>query len=167
MTLCGILTGVQRRRNREGKLWASMQLEDDHGSLDALLFTTNYERLEQSLVEDQAVMIKGSVLPDETGPPKISILDIVPMEVARLDMPSLISIRVWLGQSSQEQIDKAAALADLLRRKPGDTQVRLRLEKSRDFSVILDLSARVRPDKEFRAEVERVCGPESIEILAV
>jgi DNA polymerase-3 subunit alpha len=40
------------------------------------------------------------------------------------------------------------------------------LEKPRDFSVILDVSERVRPDREFRAELERICGPESMEVLA-
>jgi hypothetical protein len=28
------------------------------------------------------------------------------------------------------------------------------------------VSTKVRPDKEFRAEVERICGPESVEVLA-
>jgi DNA polymerase-3 subunit alpha len=59
-----------------------------------------------------------------------------------------------------------AALAELFQRKPGDTQLRLRLEKSRDFSVILDIPTKVRPDKEFKAELERLCGPDSLEILA-
>jgi len=75
-------------------------------------------------------------------------------------LPSLISIRVWVSQAN------AADLAALIKRKPGDAQVRLRLEKSRDFAVILDIDARVRPDKEFRAEVERLCGPDSLEVLA-
>jgi DNA polymerase-3 subunit alpha len=44
--------------------------------------------------------------------------------------------------------------------------VRLRLEAPRDFSVLLDLPSKVRPDKEFRALVAQVCGPESIEKLA-
>jgi DNA polymerase-3 subunit alpha len=54
----------------------------------------------------------------------------------------------------------------LFGRKPGEAGVRIRLEKPRDFSIILDVTTRVRPDKEFRAEVERICGPESMEILA-
>ena len=62
--------------------------------------------------------------------------------------------------------DKAQALNQLFANKPGETEVRLRLEKSRDFSVILDVTRKVRPDKEFWAEVERICGPESVEILA-
>ncbi len=160
VTLCGILTGLQRKRNKEGKPWASFQLEDPQGSAEALLFTTGYERLETELVEDRAVLVRGSVLPEENAPPRISVVDIVPLELARVSLPSLISIRVWLGQGNADQ------LASLIKRKPGDTCVRLRLEKSRDFTVILDLDARVRPDREFRAEVERLCGPDSLEVLA-
>jgi hypothetical protein len=54
----------------------------------------------------------------------------------------------------------------LFSRKPGQTEVRIRLEKARDFSVILDVTSRVRPDKEFRSEIERICGPEALEVLA-
>jgi DNA polymerase-3 subunit alpha len=163
VALCGVITGVQRKRNREGKPWASMLLEDREGAVDALLFTTNFERLAASLVEDQAVLLRGLVLPEENAPPKISIQDIVPLEVARIPLPSLISIRVWIGKNGG---DRAAQLHDLFHRKTGDTQVRLRLESPRDFTVILDVPAKVRPDREFRAEIEKLCGSEAIEVLA-
>ena len=29
VALCGILTGIQRKRNKEGKLWAALQVEDE------------------------------------------------------------------------------------------------------------------------------------------
>jgi DNA polymerase-3 subunit alpha len=61
---------------------------------------------------------------------------------------------------------RASALHQLFVRKPGSTEVRLRLEKSRDFSVILDIEAKVRPDKEFRAELARICGAEAMEVVA-
>jgi DNA polymerase III subunit alpha len=108
--------------------------------------------------------VRGLVLPEESGPPKISIQDIVPLEVARVNLPSLISIRVPLNGAGEGA--RAAALHDLFARKPGETGVRLRLEKSRDFSVILDVTTKVRPDKEFRAEVARICGQEAMEVLA-
>ena len=63
--------------------------------------------------------------------------------------------------------EKAVALNELFERKSGAADVRLRLEKPRDFSVIHDLSTvKVRPDREFRAEIEKICGPESMEIVA-
>jgi DNA polymerase-3 subunit alpha len=163
VVLCGILTGIQRRRNKEGRPWAALQIEDREGAADAMVFSTQYERLLPVLQEERVVVVRGLVLPEENAPPKISVQDIVPMENARLDLPSLISIRVPMNGSGGDQ---AAALQELFARKPGPTEVRLRLEKTRDFSVILDLASRVRPDREFCAEVARICGPEAVEVLA-
>src|SRR5579885_2627672 len=164
VALCGILTGIQRRRSKEGKLWASMQIEDREGSAPAMVFSTQYERLMGALQEDQAVLVRGLVLPEEGGPPKISVQDIVALENARLNLPSLISIRVPVNGSGPS--DRAALLRALFENKRGETEVRLRLEKSRDFSVILDITAKVRPDKEFCAELARICGSEAMEVLA-
>ena len=60
----------------------------------------------------------------------------------------------------------AEELHRLFERKPGATEVRFRLEKSKDFTVLMDVGAKVRPDKEFQAEVARICGPEAYEVLA-
>jgi DNA polymerase-3 subunit alpha len=165
VALCGILTGVQRRRSKEGKPWASMQVEDLEGAVEAMVFSTQYERLMPALVEDKAFLVRGLVLPEENAPPKISVQDLIPLEVARVSLPSLISIRVPMNGASSAS-NRAQELRQLFDHKPGETEVRLRLEKTRDFSVILDVTAKVRPDKEFCAELARICGSEAMEILA-
>jgi DNA polymerase-3 subunit alpha len=164
VALCGILAAVQRKRTREGKPWALMQIEDLEGCVEAMVFSTQYERLSPLLTEDKAVLIRGLVLPEESAPPKVSIQEIVPLEVARVNHPALISIKVPVNGASSA--DYAAALQSLFVAKPGDTSIRLRLEKARDFSVILDVTDKVRPDKEFCAEVSRLCGAEAMEVLA-
>ncbi len=164
VALCGVLTGIQRKRNREQKPWAAMQIEDRAGAVDGMVFATNYERLAPLIVEDQAVLLRGLVLPEENAPPKISVQDIQPLETARVDLAKLISIRVWLGRNGVA--DKPNALRELFRAKPGESEVRLRLEMPRDFSVILDVPVRVRPDREFKAAVEKICGPDCVEVLA-
>jgi DNA polymerase-3 subunit alpha len=164
VALCGILTGIQRKRNREQKPWAAMQIEDRSGSVEGLCFATAFERLSNMVVEDKPMLVRGLVLPEEGAPPKVSIQDLIPLEVARVPMPSVISIRVWLGRNGTE---KADALHQLFARKPGDTQVRLKLDMPREFSVILDVPAKVRPDREFRGEVEKICGEGAIENLAM
>ena len=164
VALCGILTGIQRRRSKEGKLWASMQIEDLEGAADAMVFSTQYERLMSALTEDKAVLVRGLALPEENAPPKISVQEIVPLENARVNLPALISIRIPVNGGGAS--DRAASLHALFDKKPGETEVRLRLEKSRDFSVILDVTAKVRPDKEFCAEIARICGAEAMEVLA-
>jgi DNA polymerase-3 subunit alpha len=164
VAICGMLTGIQRKRNKEQKAWAALRIEDRNGAVDAMVFAASFERLAPFVVEDQASLIRGLVLPEESGPPRISIQDIIPLDNARIDVPSLISIRVWLGRNGGT--DKAAALYELFARKPGPTQVRLRLDLPRNFSVFLDVPQRVKPDREFRAEVAKLCGPDAIEKLA-
>jgi DNA polymerase-3 subunit alpha len=164
VALCGILTNIVRKTNREGKYWAALKLDDGRGAADAMVFANRYEELLSCLSEDLAVFVRGSVLPEEGGPPKVSIQEMVKLEDARIDVPSLISIRIWLKDESS--IEKASALSELFGRKHGDTEVRLRLEKPRDFSVVMDVSTKVRPDREFQAEIEKICGPESMQILA-
>jgi DNA polymerase-3 subunit alpha len=162
--LCGVLTGITRKRNREGKPWVSMTIEDRAGSIDAMVFAASYERLASEVVEDQPVLVRGLVLPEENSPPKISVQEIVALDNARLDVPSVISIRIWLGRNGTA--DKARALQELFVRKPGETQVRLRLELPRDFSLLLDVPAKVRPDREFRTVLEEICGAECMEKVA-
>ncbi len=164
VALCGILTNIVRKTNREGKYWAALKLDDRRGTVDAMVFANRYEELLSVLKEDAAVFIRAAVLPEEGGPPKLSIQEMVNLEEARLNLPSLISIRIWL--KDEASTEKAEALNQLFVRKRGTTEVRLRLEKPRDFSVVMDVSNKVRPDREFRAELERICGPESMEILA-
>jgi DNA polymerase-3 subunit alpha len=163
VTLCGVLTGVTRKRNKEGKPWAAMTLEDRSGSVEALCFATAHERLAPQIVEDQCVMIRALVLPEENAAPKVSVQDIVTLDNVRIDLPDVISIKIWVRNGLT---DRAAALEQLFKRKPGSTSVRFRLEAPRDFTVLLDVPAKVRPDKEFRKAIEEICGPECLERVA-
>jgi DNA polymerase-3 subunit alpha len=162
--LCGMITGIVRKSNREGKYWAALKLEDGRGMVDAMVFATRYEELLPVLKDDNPVFVRASVLPEEGAPPKLSILEMVNLEDKRVDLPTLISIRIWL--KDELAVEKADALSELFGRKRGNTEVRLRLEKPRDFSIVMDVTSKVLPDKEFRSEIERICGPECIEILA-
>jgi DNA polymerase-3 subunit alpha len=162
VAMCGVLTGIQRRRTKEGKPWALTTIEDRNGATEGLVFSTSFESLGPLMVEDQAVLIRGMALPEEDNPTKVSIKEIIPLDVARISLPTLISIKVFVGRNG---LDRPAELLNLFSRKPGDTQVRLRLENPRDFSVILDVPTKVRPDKEFKAEIERICGPSMLDIL--
>ncbi len=162
LAICGIITGIERRRNKEQKMWAFFQLEDWHGSCEGRLFASRYELLQQELKDDAPVMLRGKAMPEDDGSVKINVHEIIPLEVARVDFPSLISIRVRLGSNG---LDKAQELRRLCEAKPGQTAVRLKLERPRDFTVLLDVAERVRPDKEFRARVAELYGQEALEVL--
>jgi DNA polymerase-3 subunit alpha len=72
----------------------------------------------------------------------------------------MVNLRVRLN--GEEDL-RAAALRELIARKPGPASVRVVLEKPRDFSLTLDLSSKVRADKEFQGELARLFGSTSFE----
>lgn len=88
----------------------------------------------------------------------VEIIGIV--DEAFIRILSLIEIHVLLGNGRGGMPE---ALDDLFRRKAGDTPVRLRLEMPGEFSVLLDVPIRVKPDEDFYTAVERICGPAIVE----
>jgi DNA polymerase-3 subunit alpha len=82
VAMCGVITGLQRKRNKEQKLWATFVLEDWAGTADCMAFAKVYEDLAKDIVEDKAVLIRGSILPEENAAPRISVKSIVPLEKA-------------------------------------------------------------------------------------
>ena len=60
VALCGVLTSIQRKRNREQKPWAALQIEDRTGSVDGMVFAASFERLANLMVEDQGRAGEGA-----------------------------------------------------------------------------------------------------------
>ncbi len=164
VAVCGVLTNIQVKRNREGKLWAAAQLEDLAGTIDLLVFANAYESLRPMLIPDEAVLVRGSARPDDAGPPKIAVSDITPLDKARIRVPRQVFVKVRLNNGAGEAPHR---LAELFRRKPGETDVCFRLERRGDFLVLLDSGLRVRADREFCAAAEEILGPGAVEIVPV
>ena len=162
VALCGVLGSIARKRNREGRKWAAAVLEDLQGSVDLLVFANQYDSLAPMLEEDQPVFLRGDMRVDESGPCKVSVTEIVPLDVARARVPKQVAITLRLDNGADEA---AEHLRELFARKPGETDVRLRLLRSKDFLAFYDLGAHVRADREFQAEVERICGAGSLEVV--
>jgi len=164
IALCGVLGSIARKRNREGRPWAAAILEDLKGSVDLLIFANQFESLGPMLVEDQAVMIRGDMRVDESGPLKISVNEIVPLDVVRVPLPHRVSITIQLDNGGTEQtLDQ---LRDLFSSKPGEADVRLRLLKKKDFLMFYDLADHVRADRDFQDRVKQICGAGSLEVMS-
>jgi DNA polymerase-3 subunit alpha len=165
--LCAILTNIQRRRSKEGKAYVTLGVEDHKGVLEGMIFNGRdnehlIDDLSPCLIDDNACLIVATVMPDEGAAPRLRVKELVPLANTRVPLASLIAIRVRLQTNGH---DPAEALHELFERKPGNAQVRLKLESPRDFSAILDVVQRVRPDREFRKAVEQICGADTFEVL--
>ena len=162
VTVCGVLQGIQRRRNREGRPWASAVLEDRSGGIELLIFANQFEQLEGQLVDDRAVLVKGTVRAEDEGGRKVSATEITPLENARVQHPSQVSLTLRLN-GGRDAGRKAEELRKLCTASPGPTSVRLRILRPGDFLLIYDIDVRVKAGRRFRESAERICGRGSLE----
>jgi DNA polymerase-3 subunit alpha len=157
VTIGGLVSNVRKMRSkRTNEEWAIVQIEDLNGFVELLVFPETYKRVFDRLVPDTAVFVRGRVNPEESGPPKISVTDLVPLENIEAKYPDNMIIRVGLGGNGDPAV--AQRLAELFRHKPGQASVRLEIIREGDFCLTLEAPQKVRPDKEFVAEVEAICG---------
>ncbi len=60
-TLCGLITSVQRRVNKQGAIWATVMLEDLTTGIEVTVFPRVYERVSSMLEPDQIIAVEGVV----------------------------------------------------------------------------------------------------------
>ena len=162
--LCGILHSIQRRKNRDGRLWASAILEDRRGSVDLLIFANQFQQVEDQLLEDRPVLVVGSIRAEDDAPRKVSVEQVTALENARRPTAEQVSITVTLNGGQEEVSSVAGRLLELFQKHPGETDVRFRLKRPCDYLLIYDVDSRIHPGREFRESVEEICGKGALEI---
>ncbi|GAB3274756.1 DNA polymerase III subunit alpha [Parasphingorhabdus pacifica] len=59
--VAGMISGIQRRINKNGHPWAIVTLEDLDASVEVLFFPKSYEMFSDCLLEDTAIAVKGRI----------------------------------------------------------------------------------------------------------
>ncbi|MGI9173995.1 MAG: DNA polymerase III subunit alpha, partial [Rhodothermales bacterium] len=109
---CGILTDVQRRTTKSGKPIAFATIEDFTGQGEVVLFSSQFDKLQQYLNVDEVVLVRGNV-EVRGGDVKIITQDIMPMWKVREQLVKSIVLRISLEQSTTEEAEKLTRLRDL------------------------------------------------------
>ena len=61
LTIAGLVTGLQLKRNKRGDLWAIATIEDLEGSVEVLFFPNAYVQFGTMLANDVVVAVRGRV----------------------------------------------------------------------------------------------------------
>jgi DNA polymerase-3 subunit alpha len=160
----GIISGLRVMKSRKGDFYAQASLEDMAGKVDLIVFPEAYKRLAEKVKLEVPVYIKGSVRVEEGANPKIGVSLIVPLDEVKPKLPRQIRIRVPLENASPGTID---ALHSVCRERKGEARVLFDLEKSKDFTVVMDVgdSYNVQADRAFIGRVEELCGRGSVRVI--
>ena len=158
VTICGLVTGVNRRITKKGDAWATVTLEDLDGAIEVLFFPSSYQLASPHLIEDAIIRVKGQLSRDKDQP------EIRGQEVTVPDLtggpggpsgPVVISL-----PSTRCTPPVVSSLRDVLSTHPGMTEVRLRLLTRESTRVMkLDDRLRVTPTPALFADLKQLLGP--------
>ncbi|MEO6880421.1 MAG: DNA polymerase III subunit alpha [Mycobacteriaceae bacterium] len=157
VTLGGILSGVNRRVNKNGEPWASAQLEDLVGGIEVLFFPKTYSVLGMDVAEDAIVLVRGrvavrddrvSVIANDLAVPDLSAIGVD--KPLQLNLPSRKCTAVTVS-----------SLKKVLASHPGSSDVHLTLisERAEPLVLRLDDALRVSPTSALMGDLKALLGP--------
>ncbi|HEX5769857.1 MAG TPA: DNA polymerase III subunit alpha [Nocardioidaceae bacterium] len=155
VSICGLITTVQRKITKRGDAWAMVTLEDLEGAIDVLLFPSAYQLASTMLNEDAIVTIKGRLSRSKDQP------EMHGQEVSLPDLSDGPSGPVVISLPSTRCTPPVVEqLKDVLGTHPGVTEVRLRLMTKTSTTVLrLDDRLRVTPSQSLFADLKALLGP--------
>ncbi|MGY4102170.1 DNA polymerase III subunit alpha [Nocardia sp. R16R-3T] len=157
VTIGGILASVNRRINKNGLAWASAQIEDLTGGIEALFFPQAYSVYGADVVEDAVVLVKARV---SVRDDRISLIanDLVVPDLSSIGVAKPLAVVMPTRLCTP---DKIGELKRILSRHPGTADVHVRHVGARDNTSLwkLDDSLRVSPSSALMGDLKALLGP--------
>ncbi|MGH9794294.1 MAG: OB-fold nucleic acid binding domain-containing protein, partial [Candidatus Acidiferrales bacterium] len=160
IVVSGIVQGVRPMRNRDGRAWAVVSLQDMSGFVELMVFWKAYEEFGAVLRKDAAVVVKGRVQVEDGGTRIIVSKARLLEEVAEAG-PRLLRVRV---DSAEFDEDKMNHLEQLFESKPGRCNVAFEIVTAEGDVALLQSDRKVKADPELEEKVRAICGPESVQL---
>ena len=162
-SLCGIITEVRERTQKNGRQMAFFTLEDFHGHAEFAVFGQQYDQLRENIKVDKLVMVKAMPM-QRGGQLRWKINEIIPMERVRDQMVRSIVLRVDTKRLEQATIKE---LLELCERNRGNCKLYFDVEdqtlpervRLRSRSFVVD------PSPELVQGIARLFGGENIYVL--
>ncbi|NHN56023.1 DNA polymerase III subunit alpha [Calidifontibacter sp. DB0510] len=155
VTIAGLITALQLKRNKRGELWAIATVEDLEGAIDVMFFAKTYLTVSTMLATDVVCVIKARVMTRDDG---------IQLSADELTLPELkgdvrgpIVLTLPLSRANN---GLATKLKSVLGEHPGATEVHMRLtQPGRCVTVKLDDALRVTASPALFGDLKALLGP--------
>ncbi len=164
ITTAGLISNLRiAKSERSGEMWEKADLEDMLGKVELLVFPEAYKKLGDKVKLEVPVLIRGGVRMEEGANPKVTANEIIPLDEARVPLPSALRVRISLESATEETVD---ALHRLFRESQGEAKVLFDLERAGDFMVVMEAEGyNVLPDRNFMGRLEQLCGRGAVRVI--
>jgi DNA polymerase-3 subunit alpha len=157
----GIVIATKIIKTKKGDLMAFVTLEDMHGSVEIIVFSSLYADTEHLLFEDNTVLVQGRLQKDEQSV-RVIAEDLIPMDKAEETWTASIHFHLDVSQTDRETL---LSLQNTLLRYPGSCRAFLHLRDPLGTDTVISLPEEVRlqPGVHLKREVNRLLGYSAVE----
>ncbi|WP_163551580.1 DNA polymerase III subunit alpha [Candidatus Frankia alpina] len=159
VTIAGIISSLQRKVTKQGKLWALTTVEDLAGGLEVMFFPQTYEVCSTQLAEDAVVIVRGRLDKREDTPRLIAAELTVPdLSDAALSPPVVITM-----SAARVNPPTVERLREVLGTHPGTTEVHLRVQTPGQTTLLrLDDAYKVQRTPALMGDLKALLGAAAV-----
>jgi DNA polymerase-3 subunit alpha len=159
VTIGGIISSLQKKVTKQGKVWALATVEDLEGGLEVMFFPATYETCATQLTEDAVVIVKGRLDKREDAPRFIATeLSLPDLSDHALSPPVVITLAA--ARVNPPTVDR---LREVLGTHPGTSEVHLRLQSAQRTTLLkLDDAYKVRRTPALMGDLKALLGASAV-----
>lgn len=160
VTICGMITALERRVAKSGNPYARAAVEDMVGSIEVMFFGKTYQAVSMVLAEDLIVSIKGQVDRRDDGGVVLKAMDVTVPEITEdgVTGPVVVSMPV---QKATEKI--VTELGQTLKAHAGNADMHIKLVYPDKYELIRVENFRVNPSPSLYGDLKVILGPTCLE----
>ncbi|MDT8392087.1 MAG: DNA polymerase III subunit alpha [Lentisphaeria bacterium] len=156
----GFLAGVViKRRKKDDRAWAILNLESRAGSVECLCFPDTFDAVAAALVPGAPVLVEGHVSKREEEPVKFMVAQVLTLEAASERLVTEVYVRLRETEFSR---DTAAAVMALCQRHPGKTEMIVSAVCESGDTAFVKLPVTIAVTADFRAGLADLVGEDAI-----
>jgi len=159
----GIIINIKTIKTKKGDLMAFVTLEDQHRTVEIIIFSSVYAAVHELLVEDNTVIIQGRVKRDENSV-KILADTIVPIEKAEETWTASIHFNLDKNKTGK---DLLLRLNDILKRYPGSCNAYIHLFSPEETDTVIALpdTMKLKAGSSLTRAVNELLGYNAVETI--
>jgi DNA polymerase-3 subunit alpha len=154
----GIISSMKLMNDKRGNRMAFATLEDFTGSVEAIIFSSCYEKIANFVAVDKLIMARGRVSTREGENPKLIVSDLFPLETIseRFDCQLVLNIEMETTDKKLEAIIKT------LEKNQGNTKVIIAAKRNGQEILIESSLFAVKPGNKMISRLKELLGDSAV-----
>ena len=159
VTIGGIISSLQRKVTKQGKVWALTTIEDLEGGLEVMFFPATYETCATQLSEDAVVIVKGR-LDKREDVPRLVASELTVPDLSEQALTPPVVLTMAAARVNAPTVDR---LREVLATHPGTTEVHLHLQSPHRTTLLrLDDAFKVRRTPALMGDLKALLGASAV-----